>query len=122
MIDRLRTRSVRPWIGMCQSRITPVSHIQEPGAFNKSNNPHLLFTMSLRTVVNDLIHSPNAIAAGVGEVLQAFVTASAEYPSTPIMIEYGQRSMALGRKRMAAMNGRVSFQIALQPEDLTTDC
>ncbi|KAH7876715.1 uncharacterized protein C8R40DRAFT_1098395 [Lentinula edodes] len=58
-------------------------------------------------VLASLANSENNVAAGLGEVLQAFVAGS--YPSPgPILIEFGHRTMALGRKRMSTMTGRVS--------------
>ncbi|KAF9485937.1 hypothetical protein BDN70DRAFT_870405 [Pholiota conissans] len=56
--------------------------------------------------LTDLSHSSNMFAAGIGEVLQAFV-ASTNPPNTkPIMVEYANRIMAIGRGRLSAMNGR----------------
>jgi len=55
-----------------------------------------------------LVHSTNTFAAGIGEVVQAFIS-TANAPNTrPIMVEFSNRIMAIGRQRMAAMNGRVS--------------
>ncbi|KAJ3726962.1 hypothetical protein EV361DRAFT_793100 [Lentinula raphanica] len=60
-------------------------------------------------VLASLASSENKVAAGLGETLQAFAVA-ASYPSPgPILIEFGHRTMALGRKRMAAMTGRNAF-------------
>ncbi|KAJ3814736.1 hypothetical protein EV368DRAFT_35129 [Lentinula lateritia] len=59
-------------------------------------------------VLASLANSENNVAAGLGEVLQAFVAGS--YPSPgPILIEFGHRTMALGRKRMSTMTGRNAF-------------
>ncbi|KAJ3986225.1 hypothetical protein F5890DRAFT_1019655 [Lentinula detonsa] len=55
-------------------------------------------------VLASLASSENNVAAGLGETLQAFVVAASLYPSAePILIEFGHRTMALGRKRMATM-------------------
>ncbi|KAJ3749423.1 hypothetical protein DFH05DRAFT_1476687 [Lentinula detonsa] len=61
-------------------------------------------------VLASLASSENNVAAGLGETLQAFVVAASLYPSAePILIEFGHRTMALGRKRMATMAGRNAF-------------
>ncbi|KIK09204.1 hypothetical protein K443DRAFT_83368 [Laccaria amethystina LaAM-08-1] len=57
----------------------------------------------------DLVTSPNNIAAGIGQVLEALVLASTATTTKPIMVEYGNRVMALGRKRMGVMSGRNAF-------------
>ncbi|KAF8161256.1 hypothetical protein B0H34DRAFT_673245 [Crassisporium funariophilum] len=59
--------------------------------------------------INDLARSANNVAAGIGEVLQAFVAATSRSTSRPIMVEFGNRTMAIGRQRMASMNGRNAF-------------
>ncbi|KAE9408752.1 hypothetical protein BT96DRAFT_1013364 [Gymnopus androsaceus JB14] len=56
-----------------------------------------------------LAASDNQVAAGLGETLQAFVAAASVPSPAPIVVEFGHRKMALGRKRMAAMNGRNAF-------------
>lgn len=48
--------------------------------------------------------SSNHVATGIGEVLQAFAAA-------PIMIGCDGRTMALERKRVTALTGRVSFRL-----------
>ena len=61
--------------------------------------------------VADLRHSSNMFAAGIGEVLEA-LTANANRPNKkPIMVEYTNRVMAVGRGRLSAMNGRVSVGV-----------
>ncbi|TFK44871.1 hypothetical protein BDQ12DRAFT_661522 [Crucibulum laeve] len=59
--------------------------------------------------MSELVSSSNNVAAGIGEVLQALGAVSTATTSKPIMIEYGNRIMALGRKRMAVMSGRNAF-------------
>ena len=61
--------------------------------------------------VADLRHSSNMFAAGIGEGLEA-LTANANRPNKkPIMVEYTNRVMAVGRGRLSAMNGRVSVGV-----------
>ncbi|KXN85302.1 Putative 2-hydroxyacid dehydrogenase UNK4.10 [Leucoagaricus sp. SymC.cos] len=61
-------------------------------------------------VVTTLSSSSNPVAAGVGEILQVVLqAAAAPPPAKPIMISYNNRVMALGRRRMASLNGRVAL-------------
>lgn len=88
-------------------------------------------------VIAGLAASDNQVAAGLGETLQAFVAAASVPSPAPIVVEFGHRKMALGRKRMAAMNGRVSrsslsipqrtkfrlhFRMHLYTSSLNSDC
>lgn len=58
-------------------------------------------------VVATLVNSPNPVVAGVGEVLQVVLAAAVMPPAVkPILVQHGSRVMALGRKRMSALNGR----------------
>jgi len=57
--------------------------------------------------VADLVHSPNSIAAGVGEILLALTPAFSK-KQKPVMVDYADRRMAIGRDRLASMDGRVS--------------
>lgn len=66
-----------------------------------------------------LATSENKTAAGIGLCIQALLEASERPPSTPIILMFGKRTMALGRKRMSGMTGRVSLKSA-PPEDLQT--
>ncbi|KAF8201007.1 hypothetical protein BJ912DRAFT_806146, partial [Pholiota molesta] len=64
--------------------------------------------------LTDLSHSSNMFAAGIGEVLQAFI-ASTNPPNTkPVMVEFSNRVMAIGRGRLSAMNGRVKRLLYLK--------
>ncbi|PPQ64931.1 hypothetical protein CVT26_015651 [Gymnopilus dilepis] len=54
----------------------------------------------------NLTHSNNSFAAGIGEVIEAFVANASKSNTKPIMVEFGSRIMAVGRSRMAAMTGR----------------
>ncbi|KIM40264.1 hypothetical protein M413DRAFT_446438 [Hebeloma cylindrosporum] len=56
--------------------------------------------------LGDLVHSTNTFAAGIGEVVQAFISAANAPNTRPIMVEYTNRIMAIGRQRMSTMNGR----------------
>ncbi|KAF5383449.1 hypothetical protein D9757_006129 [Collybiopsis confluens] len=57
-----------------------------------------------------MVMSENTVAAGLGQVLLAVSASMASPSSSPILtIQFGNRTMALGRKRMAAMNGRNAF-------------
>ena len=58
--------------------------------------------------VADLTHSSNMFAAGVGEILQALLATASRPKDKPIMVEYANRVMAVGRGRLATMSGRVS--------------
>ena len=46
------------------------------------------------------------MTVGVGEVLQ-IVLPSAEEAATPIIVTYGDMKLAVGRKRIASLPGRV---------------
>ncbi|KAF5326145.1 hypothetical protein D9611_000304 [Ephemerocybe angulata] len=61
--------------------------------------------------ISSLKVSSNNIAAGIGEALEALIEAASMSPMStkPIFVEWEGRIMALGRKRMASMNGRVLF-------------
>ncbi|KAK7438455.1 hypothetical protein VKT23_018068 [Stygiomarasmius scandens] len=62
-------------------------------------------------IASVLVHSENNVAAGIGECLQAFAAASLA-PSngnTPLLVEFGKRTIALGRKHMGQMSGRNAF-------------
>lgn len=65
-------------------------------------------TPYLVDIIAGLAASNNQVAAGLGETLLAFVAAASAPSSAPLVIEFGHRTMALGRKRMASMTGRVS--------------
>ncbi|TFK23940.1 hypothetical protein FA15DRAFT_670027 [Coprinopsis marcescibilis] len=67
-------------------------------------------TTSPPDTISELKSSSNSIAAGIGEAIHALFSASSHsQTTTPIMIDCGERVMALGRKRMGAMNGRNAF-------------
>lgn len=76
-------------------------------ATNMSNSPSKTSIATPQSPLADLVTSPNDIAAGIGQVLEALVLASTATTTKPIMVEYGNRVMALGRKRMGVMSGRV---------------
>ncbi|KAJ3514799.1 hypothetical protein NLJ89_g2159 [Agrocybe chaxingu] len=59
--------------------------------------------------LTDLATSSNSVAAGFGEIVQALVASSNPPNSRPIMVEFGNRTMAIGRQRMQTMNGRNAF-------------
>lgn len=61
--------------------------------------------------ISSLKVSSNNIAAGIGEALEALIEAASMSPMStkPIFVEWEGRIMALGRKRMASMNGRNAF-------------
>ncbi|KAF9526642.1 hypothetical protein CPB83DRAFT_857552 [Crepidotus variabilis] len=65
--------------------------------------------MGIPEKLADLTNSPNTVAAGVGEVLQALAAVTNAPNSKPIMVEFGNRVMAVGRSRMMTMNGRNAF-------------
>ncbi|KAG2015718.1 hypothetical protein CC2G_008962 [Coprinopsis cinerea AmutBmut pab1-1] len=102
---------------MSMSRFRSSSHRDEPSVMPQaaSRSPSAMNIAPpnpSEPATAELATSTNPIAAGIAEVLQAIATASSRGqspPSTPIMIECGERVMALGRKRMAAMNGRNAF-------------
>ncbi|KAF9012483.1 hypothetical protein BDQ17DRAFT_1343989 [Cyathus striatus] len=79
------------------------SYSRGPGGTPPSTSP---VKMGSSDVASELASSSNHIAAGVGEILQALAGVSGGPSTKPIMIEFVDRTMALGRKRMAAMNGR----------------
>jgi len=54
----------------------------------------------------DLAQSTNTFAAGIGEALQAFISLANAPNTRPIMVEFANRVMAMGRQRMSTMNGR----------------
>ncbi|KAF9073574.1 hypothetical protein BDP27DRAFT_1318526 [Rhodocollybia butyracea] len=63
-------------------------------------------------VIAGLAGSDNHVAAGLGITLQALASAASSMssPSTsPILIEFGHRTMVLGRNRLASMTGRNAF-------------
>lgn len=64
--------------------------------------------------ITDLSHSSNMFAAGVGEILETLVANSNQPNKKPIMVEYTNRVMAVGRGRLATMNGRVSSDLLNQ--------
>ena len=73
-----------------------------------SNSPSKTSITTPQSPLAELVTSPNDIAAGIGQVLEALVLASTTTTTIkPIMVEYGNRVMALGRKRMGVMSGRV---------------
>jgi hypothetical protein len=57
--------------------------------------------------ISDLVHSTNTFAAGIGEVVQAFISTANAQNTKPIMVEFTNRIMAIGRQRLSTMNGRV---------------
>ncbi|KIK69051.1 hypothetical protein GYMLUDRAFT_152274 [Collybiopsis luxurians FD-317 M1] len=63
----------------------------------------------LLDAITTLTRSENSFAAGLGETLQAITAGSTSPSSAPILIEFGHRTIALGRKRMATMTGRNAF-------------
>lgn len=91
----------------------------DPGSYPRpattmSNSPSKSSLTTPQSPLADLVTSPNDIAAGIGQVLEALVLASTATTTKPIMVEYGNRVMALGRKRMGVMSGRVrAFQCGL---------
>lgn len=77
-------------------------------ATTMSNSPSKTSITTPQSPLAELVTSPNDIAAGIGQVLEALVLASTTTTTIkPIMVEYGNRVMALGRKRMGVMSGRV---------------
>lgn len=62
--------------------------------------------MSLPQAVTNLAGSSNNVAAGIGECLQTLVT-SMNAANGPIIIEFGERQIAFGRKRIGSMSGLV---------------
>ncbi|SJK97862.1 uncharacterized protein ARMOST_01117 [Armillaria ostoyae] len=66
--------------------------------------------MVVREMAELLVSSNNVFAAGVGQCLQAFMAASsANTQGAPIMVTFGNRTMAFGKKKMASMTGRNAF-------------
>ncbi|KAF8653278.1 hypothetical protein AX16_003980 [Volvariella volvacea WC 439] len=63
--------------------------------------------MNSTSIVDELAASNNTLVAGLGEIVQVLM--SAESRSSPIIVECGQRTMALGRARMASLSGRNAF-------------
>ncbi|KAF9049895.1 hypothetical protein BJ165DRAFT_1401728 [Panaeolus papilionaceus] len=68
-----------------------------------------------RDVIENLLASPNTFAAGVGEILQAFLSTEGSN-NKPVIVELvmgidGQtkRRMAMGRQRLGCMNGRAAM-------------
>ncbi len=67
--------------------------------------------MVFREMAELLVSSNNEFAAGVGQCLHAFMAASsANAQGAPIMVTFGNRTMAFGKKKMASMTGRVSIR------------
>lgn len=93
-------------------------------ATTMSNSPSKTSITTPQSPLAELVTSPNDIAAGIGQVLEALVLASTTTTTIkPIMVEYGNRVMALGRKRMGVMNGRVRvFQRGLSAVELMDCC
>ena len=67
--------------------------------------------MDAKEMADLLAASSNTIAAGVGQCIQALLEASTHPGTSPIILTFGNRTMALGRKRMAGMTGRVSLSM-----------
>lgn len=66
--------------------------------------------MVVREMADLLVSSDNLFAAGIGQCLQAFLGASnAKAQAAPIMVTFGNRTMAFGKKKMASMTGRNAF-------------
>ncbi|KAF8908017.1 hypothetical protein CPB85DRAFT_1223021 [Mucidula mucida] len=53
--------------------------------------------------------SNNHVAAGIGQCLQAWMLTTTRPGTAPIILSFGNRTMALGRRRMAGMTGRNAF-------------
>ncbi|KAK0460913.1 uncharacterized protein EV420DRAFT_166108 [Desarmillaria tabescens] len=67
--------------------------------------------MVIQQMAELLVSSDNSFAAGVGQCLQAFMAASStNAQAAPIMVTFGNRTMAFGKKKMASMTGRVSIR------------
>ncbi|KAF5343556.1 hypothetical protein D9758_012956 [Tetrapyrgos nigripes] len=67
-----------------------------------------------RDMASSLSLSENQVAQGIGESLRAFADTpwSSEPPSTqppPLLVEFGKRTIALGRKHMGKMSGKNAF-------------
>jgi hypothetical protein len=65
-------------------------------------------SMNAQDVLVGLAESNNNVAAGIGECIRAFsnIVNGGELTG-PVMIEFGDRTIALGRKRLGSMSGRV---------------
>jgi len=78
--------------------------------------------MSAQEILTALAASENNVAAGVAECLQALLQlAGTAAPSGPILIEFGPRTIALGRKRMGSMSGKVNSVSQQQHRDTGSD-
>lgn len=95
--------------GRAWENVDSASH-PRAAATTMSSSPSKTSIATPQSPLGDLVSSPNDIAAGIGQVLEALVLASTATTTTkPIMVEYGNRVMALGRKRMGVMSGRNAF-------------
>ncbi|THV06897.1 hypothetical protein K435DRAFT_416274 [Dendrothele bispora CBS 962.96] len=87
-------------------------------------------TTTLFELASTLAHSDNQVTAGIGECLHAFAVASASASAsssqngigggggsmqgfnaanTPLIVEFGKRTIALGRTQLGGMSGRNAF-------------
>jgi hypothetical protein len=65
--------------------------------------------MSAQDILSSLAATDNNVAAGIAQCLQAFAEVATGYAVTgPILIEFGDRSMALGRRKLTTMTGKAS--------------